>query len=115
MLAVIIITLMQFATESGVLDLTVVESLAMARTRGGVYRVVCQTGQWAGQHCVLKHGGRPEELAQVQERRVDTSNWHHVSFWTYLFTECSKNRALHCSQARLLQKPMSEAISSPLA
>lgn len=75
--------LLQVATESGTVGVEVVEKLAIARARGGVYKVVCQTGPCAGQLSVLKHGRRPEELAQLTLRRVSTADWHQVSFWIH--------------------------------
>lgn len=97
------ILLLQVATESDIVEVMVVEALAIARARGGVYRVVCRTGPWAGQQSVLKHGGRPEELAQLRERRVNTANWHQVSFWINLIlTAASFSYELHCGRACLL-------------
>ena len=72
------ILLVQVATESGEVAVTVLEALSMARARGGAYRVLCQTGPRAGQQSVLKHGGRPSELAQLRQSGIDTASWHQV-------------------------------------
>lgn len=77
-----VILLLQVTTESGIVGVMVVEALAIARATGGVYKVVCRTGPCAGQQSVLKHGGRPEEMAQLRERRVNIVHWHQVSFWS---------------------------------
>ena len=58
--------------------MTVLKPLATALARGGAYRVLCQTGPWAGQQFVLKHGGRPGELAQLRLRGMSTASWHQV-------------------------------------
>lgn len=83
--ALTVILLLQVATESGIVGVVVVEALAIARARGGVYKVVCQTGPFAGQYSVLKHGARPEVMAQLRERRVNIVHWHQVSFW-FIYT-----------------------------
>ena len=72
--------LSQVATDSGVVAMTVLEPLATALARGGTYRVPCHTLPRAGQQSVLKHSGRPSELAQLRQRGVDTASWHQVCF-----------------------------------
>ena len=52
--------LVQVATESGDVAMTVLEPLATTCARGGAS--LCQTGPRSGQQSVLKHGGRPSEL-----------------------------------------------------
>jgi hypothetical protein len=96
--------LLQVATESSVVGLTVVEALATPRARGGVYKVMCRAGPWAGQHSVLKHGGRPQELAQLRERRVNTVEWHQVTLRIHNKPPVVKgfSCALHCNFTHLL-------------
>ena len=75
------ILLVQVASNSGDVAMVVLEPLATARARGGIYRVLYQTGPHTGQQSVLKHGGKPCELAQLQHSGVSTANWHQVCFW----------------------------------